>query len=105
MLEEHLAGGTLPPPLQEPGLMDHPTAVALLRGMAAGLDYAHKRGIVHRDVKPANVLMGAEGIPVLADFGLARGEQPATTTASGVATGTPAYMAPEQSSDAGAIGP
>src|SRR5260370_35710208 len=105
MLEEHLAGGTLPPPLQEPGLMDHPTATALLRGMAAGLDYAHKRGIVHRDVKPANVLMGAEGTPVLADFGLARVEQQATMTASGVVTGTPAYMAPEQISAEGGTGP
>lgn len=105
MIEEYIAGGSLAARLQEPGLMDHPTATALLRGMAAGLDYAHKRGIVHRDVKPANVLMGAEGIPVLADFGLARVEQQATMTASGVATGTPAYMAPEQISDEGGIGP
>jgi serine/threonine protein kinase len=105
MIEEYIAGGSLAARLQQPGLMDHPSAIALLRGMAAGLDYAHKRGIVHRDVKPANVLMGAEGIPVLADFGLARVEQQATMTASGVATGTPAYMAPEQISDEGPIGP
>ena len=105
MIEEYIAGGSLAARLQEPGLMDHPTAIALLRGMAAGLDYAHKRGIVHRDVKPANVLMGAEGIPVLADFGLARVEQQATMTASGVATGTPAYMAPEQISDEGGSDP
>jgi serine/threonine-protein kinase len=105
MIEEYIAGGSLAARLQQPGLMDHPAAMALLRGMAAGLDYAHKRGIVHRDVKPANVLMGAEGIPVLADFGLARVEQQATMTASGVTTGTPAYMAPEQISDEGEIGP
>jgi len=104
MIEEYIAGGSLAARLQQPGLMDHPTAIALLRGMAAGLDYAHKRGIVHRDVKPANVLMGAEGIPVLADFGLARVEAQVTMTASGVATGTPAYMAPEQISE-GEIGP
>lgn len=105
MIEEYIGGGSLAARLQEPGRIDHPSAIALLRGMAAGLDYAHKRGIVHRDVKPANVLMGAEGIPVLADFGLARVEQQATMTASGVATGTPAYMAPEQISDEGPIGP
>jgi serine/threonine-protein kinase len=105
MIEEYIAGGSLAARLQQPGRMDHPTIVALLRGMAAGLDYAHRRGIIHRDVKPANVLMGAEGIPVLADFGLARVEEQVTMTASGVTTGTPAYMAPEQISDEGEIGP
>ncbi len=104
MIEEYIDGGSLAARLQA-GKPKHSDAIRLLRGMAAGLDYAHQRGVVHRDVKPANVLMAAEGAPVLADFGLAKVEQQATMTASGVATGTPAYMAPEQITDEGEIGP
>jgi serine/threonine-protein kinase len=104
MIEEHIAGGSLAERMKEgrPKVAD---AIRLLRGMAAGLDYAHQRGVVHRDVKPANVLMAPDDTPVLADFGLAKVEQQATMTASGVATGTPAYMAPEQITDEGEIGP
>jgi eukaryotic-like serine/threonine-protein kinase len=102
MIEEYIDGGSLAARLKagKPKVND---ALHLLRGMAAGLDYAHQRGVVHRDVKPANVLMAAEDTPVLADFGLAKVEQQATMTASGVATGTPAYMAPEQIMDDGDI--
>lgn len=102
MIEEYISGGSLAERLKL-GRPKPADALHLLRGMAAGLDYAHQRGIVHRDVKPANVLMAAEDTPVLADFGLAKVEQQATMTASGVATGTPAYMAPEQIMDEGEI--
>ena len=104
MIEEYIAGGSLAARLKR-GKPERADAIHLLRGMAAGLDYAHQRGVVHRDVKPANVLMAADDQPVLADFGLARVEQQATMTASGVATGTPAYMALEQITDEGEIGP
>jgi serine/threonine protein kinase len=104
MIEEYVSGGSLADRLKR-GRPDHPTTIRWLRGMAAGLDYAHQKGIVHRDVKPANVLMTQDDSPVLADFGLAKVEQQATMTASGVATGTPAYMAPEQISDTGEISP
>src|SRR5207237_299290 len=79
------------------GNLDQATALKYLRGIAAGLDHAHGHGIVHRDVKPANVLLTAEDSPVLVDFGLAkllRGTSLKSMT--GVTTGTPAYMAPEQ---------
>ncbi len=104
LIEEFIAGGSLADRLKE-ARPSRQEAIRMLRGMAAGLDYAHRKGIVHRDVKPLNVLMGQEDTPVLADFGLAKVAQQPAVTASGVATGTPAYMAPEQISDVGEIGP
>jgi serine/threonine protein kinase len=79
------------------GPLDRSTALRFLRGIAAGLDYAHSQGIVHRDVKPANVLLERDETPVLADFGLAKMLQGSSLQSlTGVTTGTPAYMAPEQ---------
>lgn len=73
--------------------------LAILSGVADALHHAHERGFVHRDVKPANVMVRDDGTPVLLDFGLARFEQRAPESAltlSGGVVGTPAYMAPEQ---------
>lgn len=82
--------------------------VALFASLAAGLHAAHETGIVHRDFKPANVLLGSDGRPRIADFGLALGRSVAAPvhesdpsldarlTATGAIVGTPAYMAPEQ---------
>ena len=96
MIVEFVPGGSLASRMSH-GSLDHATALKYLRGIAAGLDHAHGHGIVHRDVKPANVLLTAEDAPVLVDFGLAkllRGSSLKSMT--GVTTGTPAYMAPEQ---------
>jgi serine/threonine protein kinase len=96
MIVEYVPGGSLADRLSQ-GRLDQATGLRYLRGIAAGLDYAHAHGIVHRDVKPANVLLEPDDTPVLADFGLAkllRGSS--LKSMSGVTTGTPAYMAPEQ---------
>lgn len=69
--------------------------IAVIRQIAEGLDYAHKKGVVHRDVKPANVIITDEGIPKLTDFGLARLSD-SSLTMSGTILGTPNYMSPEQ---------
>jgi protein kinase-like protein len=96
MIVEHVPGGSLSSRMSH-GPLDQATALKYLRGIAAGLDYAHDHGIVHRDVKPANVLLTAEDAPVLADFGLAKLLQGSSLKSmTGVTTGTPAYMAPEQ---------
>jgi len=90
------------------GIGMHPAAaVALFRGVAAGLAYAHSEGLVHRDLKPANVLLDETTdppVPRVADFGLVRvldqGEHSTRHTRVGVAMGTLGFMAPEQVRDA-----
>ena len=96
MIVEYIPGGSLAGKIGQ-GPLDSAASLKYLRGIAAGLDYAHAHGIAHRDVKPANVLLTADDSPVLADFGLAKLMQGSSLKSmTGVTTGTPAYMAPEQ---------
>ncbi|HLF02932.1 MAG TPA: serine/threonine-protein kinase, partial [Anaerolineales bacterium] len=78
------------------GPLSLPDAARILNDIAGALDYAHARGVIHRDVKPANILVDKEGHAYLTDFGIAKLTE-ATTELTGTASvGTPAYMAPEQ---------
>ncbi len=74
-------------------------ALEISKKVAAALDYAHKHGVVHRDIKPGNILLSAEGDPILADFGIALAVAHAggnRVTETGLSLGTPHYMSPEQ---------
>jgi serine/threonine-protein kinase len=82
--------------LSEHGRFALPEAARILAELAAALEAVHAQGIVHRDVKPSNVLVTRDGHVRLTDFGLARALDSSRFTATGSALGTPAYMAPEQ---------
>ena len=97
----YVSGGTLRDELERERQLSFMKAVNYLDQLAEALDVAHDRGVIHRDVKPANVLMTAEGRLLLTDFGLvkiiAEGQEPQSSiTGAGVPLGTPDYMAPEQ---------
>ena len=82
------------------GTLPMPQTFAVMHGVLQALDYAHKRAIVHRDMKPENVLMSEEGDVKVADFGIARltddSGAGSTATKTGTTVGTPQYMSPEQ---------
>jgi serine/threonine protein kinase len=78
--------------------------VQVVADVAAGLDHAHRQGVVHRDVKPANILIRHDGTAKLADLGIASAAEQTSITRSGTVLGTAAYMAPEQL-DGGTAGP
>ena len=93
---EYVPGGDLKRRIAQGGL-DPLQALDILEQIARGLGAAHARGIVHRDVKPANVLFRADGTAVLSDFGIAKSlATDANVTSKGVFVGSPNYMAPEQ---------
>ena len=94
---EYLSGGTLAEKIQR-GPMGVLQTVQTLASLADALAYSHSRGIVHRDFKPANVLLTEDGKPVLSDFGVAKATatEVAGLTRGIMAIGAPSYMAPEQ---------
>jgi eukaryotic-like serine/threonine-protein kinase len=93
---EYVEGETLSDLLRTRGRMRPEEALRVLEGVAAALDAIHVRGIVHRDVKPANILLGREGAVKLADLGVADVADRTRITSSGAVVGSFSYMAPEQ---------
>lgn len=101
---ELIEGGTLRELLRERGPMPPHAAAAVLRPVLGGLAVAHRAGLVHRDVKPENVLISDDGEVKLVDFGLVRAVAEAGITSTSVILGTAAYLSPEQVSS-GQTGP
>src|SRR5215831_1589517 len=93
---EYVPGRTLRAVLRERGLLPWGEALEVMDPILSGLAAAHQAGIVHRDVKPENVLLAADGRVKVVDFGLARAQAAAGTTRAGLIIGTVAYIAPEQ---------
>jgi beta-lactam-binding protein with PASTA domain/tRNA A-37 threonylcarbamoyl transferase component Bud32 len=102
---EYVPGRTLKDMLRERGRFTPAAALDIMSGVLAGLAAAHASGIVHRDVKPENVLITAGGQVKVADFGLARAHAAAGHTRSGMIIGTVAYLAPEQVTASVPVGP
>ena len=105
-VQPHVPGGSLRDRLTEKPQLPLRDALRIAQEVGAGLDFAHRKGFVHRDVKPENILF-ADGHAVLADFGVARAccdaedaaeQDGAAVTEVGFAVGTPEYMSPEQAS-------
>ena len=93
---EHVGGGTLRQLMRARGRIDQYEAARIAAAMADGLEAAHLRGVLHRDLKPENILLNVDGVPKIADFGIARIAAATAITRTGEVLGTPQYLAPEQ---------
>jgi len=103
----YVAGESLAERLRTSGPLAEDEARVLLAAICDALDYAHRRGVVHRDIKPDNILIdAASGAPQLTDFGIAKAMAAETKlTSIGHLMGTPDYMSPEQATGQGDVGP
>ncbi|MBJ8345613.1 serine/threonine-protein kinase [Antrihabitans sp. YC2-6] len=95
LIMEYLQSRSLADMLEETGPIGHIETAAIGAQVASALAASHEAGIVHRDVKPANILIGDNGSVKITDFGISRATGDVTVTATGMVAGTPAYLAPE----------
>lgn len=94
---ELVDGGSLEKMLRAEGRLPCRQAAELTRTIAASVEYAHQKHVIHRDLKPSNILMTRDGVPKIADFGLAKMlDEQGAETQTDMIMGTPSYMAPEQ---------
>jgi len=97
LVMDFIPGGTLKDRIGQP--TSFKDAALILAPISRALEYAHKKGIIHRDIKPQNIMITESGDPMLTDFGIAKilgGEEVTELTKTGLGFGTPGYMAPEQ---------
>src|SRR5437660_3724767 len=93
---EHVPGHSCAELLRDRGHLDVEEAIEVVAQACRGLDYAHRHGVVHRDVKPGNLLVSDADVVKLADFGIARATDQSSITQVGSVLGTAAYLSPEQ---------
>ncbi len=93
---EYIEGASCAEILRDDGWVEVPDALSIIGQACEGLHYAHRHGVVHRDVKPGNLLRAREGEVKLADFGIAKATEQSSITQVGSVLGTAAYLAPEQ---------
>ena len=93
---EYVDGFSCAELLRDRGPMPPRDAVEILTQACRGLDYAHRNGVVHRDVKPGNLMVNTDGVVKLADFGIAKAAEQSDITKVGSVLGTAAYLSPEQ---------
>jgi serine/threonine-protein kinase len=103
-----IAGGSLRDRIEREGPLPAGEVAGLGAEVADALNYAHGQGVIHRDLKPDNIMLGGTGHGLLADFGIARAREgsdrnSARLTETGIALGTPLYMSPEQASGEGPV--
>ena len=95
LVMEHVDGPTLAALVAERGAVEPEEMAPVVEQVAGALAAAHDHGIVHRDVKPSNILLTRGGVAKLSDFGVARAQADASLTQTGLVTGSPAYLSPE----------
>lgn len=93
---KYVSGRSLDSIIREQGAAEFDLVMSVLTQAGSALDFAHRKGVVHREVKPANIMVDEDGWVIVTDFGIAKVADSGALTSAGVIVGTPAYMSPEQ---------